>query len=592
MTPSRASLVGFLAVALITLGASVGGAASAARCSDGRWTIDDGPLTIGPLSIGVVALRDGVPELQGRPLLQGSCRALRWSLGRAEGETRLRALFACRAPEGTQRSRRFPLRLRARIVDGCARMEGAFAVRRFGESAHFTGTLTGGACASSADCAAEAYCRLPDGECAATGVCEPRPTECFGVYLTVCGCDGRTYSYCEAAIAGVGVAYYGSCAAACGGIAGMPCPTGEFCDLPAGLCGAADLDGRCVEISAACPEFYSPVCGCDGVTYANDCFRQAAQAQKAHDGPCVEPDCTMNGDCGEGAFCAKPLGECAGDGQCEARPTACPDVYLPVCGCDGQTYGNRCEAAAAGVSAAHEGECGGCTSLLDCPPNEFCQAPIGACGGRGDCTFIEQVCSGAEYDPICGCDGETYPSRCHAAMRAVSIAHVGTCEGVCGGIAGIPCPEGQLCELPAGMCHAADLQGRCVEPGEACIQVYDPVCGCDGQTYSNDCERQRAGAQKSHDGACECVPVCCTLRSEPVDTDGDGCGDVCVATSTCEVSCDCYPDPPFGNYKFCNECPLLCPNCGSYWACVDGTCVEQCGQLPPDVTICFEYPAS
>ncbi|WP_371400269.1 hypothetical protein [Priestia megaterium] len=32
-------------------------------------------------------------------------------------------------------------------------------------------------------------------------------------------------------------------------------------------------------------------------------------------------------------------------------------MYQPVCGCDGKTYGNACQAAGAGVSVASAGAC-------------------------------------------------------------------------------------------------------------------------------------------------------------------------------------------------------------------------------------------
>ncbi len=36
----------------------------------------------------------------------------------------------------------------------------------------------------------------------------------------------------------------------------------------------------------------------------------------------------------------------------------CTRIYLPVCGCDSITYGNACEAEAAGVTWWRAGECG------------------------------------------------------------------------------------------------------------------------------------------------------------------------------------------------------------------------------------------
>jgi hypothetical protein len=73
---------------------------------------------------------------------------------------------------------------------------------------------------------------------------------------------------------------------------------------------------------------------------------------------------------------------------------------------------------------------------------------------------------------------------------------------ICGGFLGLPCPSGQFCELPAGMCNAADLQGVCEPIPGVCPLVFEPVCGCDGTTYGNDCTRKSAGVAKDHDGAC------------------------------------------------------------------------------------------
>jgi hypothetical protein len=76
---------------------------------------------------------------------------------------------------------------------------------------------------------------------------------------------------------------------------------------------------------------------------------------------------------------------------------------------------------------------------------------------------------------------------------------------VCAGIAGLPCPEGSYCRLEVGTC-CCDFQGVCATPPDACADVFDPVCGCDRQTYANECLAAQARVSIDHVGSCPAQP--------------------------------------------------------------------------------------
>lgn len=121
----------------------------------------------------------------------------------------------------------------------------------------------------------------------------------------------------------------------CGGEGGKTCLLGEFCEKPAGTCGDDLQSGICVPTPDACFFIYLPVCGCDGVTYGNDCDRQMAGVSKDSDGPCGE-SCRgdSNNTCSHDEFCDLATGTCGdgtdAEGECVLVPEACSPLTAMI----------------------------------------------------------------------------------------------------------------------------------------------------------------------------------------------------------------------------------------------------------------------
>ena len=191
--------------------------------------------------------------------------------------------------------------------------------------------------------------------------------------------------------------------------------------------------------------------------------------------------------CQKGSYCAAAAGHCPDArtfGVCAKSPQVCPQLIAPVCGCDGQTYGNGCFAAAVGVAVEHAGACaagptcGGIAGIA-CPgmgrcaddPSDSCDPAAGGADCSGICSCIDTVLC------IRGSHFDSDPKVCACVPDAPT----------CGGIAGIACP---------GM-------GRCAD---------DPSDNCDPAAGGADCS-----------GVCSCIDTVLCIRGSHFDSDPKVC---------------------------------------------------------------------
>jgi hypothetical protein len=249
-----------------------------------------------------------------------------------------------------------------------------------------------------------------------------------------------------------------------------------------------------------------------------ECFDETDPAACAV--PAGEPEgaCASGLDCADEEVCLAShpdeadVRRCGGVGRCVPipEPAACGPGNQ-VCGCDGRTYDNRCEAARAGVRVSSVADACGrgpqqvgaylCMSDDDCP-------------ARSSCDLALMSCVVDEPLVACGIDEQCWPgSRCCGSVGiCIAEARSELCFLPPPGTE-LPCFTNDDCLRYLDLGDRADdvvcLGSGCGTPGGCarrpndCGGVLAEVCGCDGLTYTNECWAGSGGTRVAHDGACE-----------------------------------------------------------------------------------------
>lgn len=281
------------------------------------------------------------------------------------------------------------------------------------------------------------------------------------------------------------------------------------------------IDPDQIDLDIFCLEIFNPVCGCDGITYSNDCYAfYYGGVTSWEPGECSIQEC----------FDSTMINE--------LQP--CPVAYIPVCGCDGITYWNSCDALYYnGITEWTEGECNFQSDCLDLGDIDFgfCDFPLGIALINGSCQSIsgcDWTVNDVNYQPWFFDNMDD----CMACIDSTGCLNLsGINFGLCDAILGIGYTS-EGCNYISGcstigsdgidygdyffenMADCEALCGNdtlCVDPSVIdstifCIQVIDPVCGCNGITYNNECEAMYwYGVTSWTDGECPPEPDCMDL---------------------------------------------------------------------------------
>lgn len=218
-----------------------------------------------------------------------------------------------------------------------------------------------------------------------------------------------------------------------------------------------------------------------------------------------------NKQCGGDKVCtgmfARGCPDDGGIGVCLPRPRSCPSRRDPVCGCDGVTYDNMCQAVKAGASALHVGACA-------VPPD--CDVNGAACPGNGECApDRDRKRQSRWWNPIpkarpgtCECNAS---ENCGPGERFNDSPLVCACEGAPDPCDGVACPRGQEC-LPNGgapSCVPDACSGISCGAGRVCVVQPDRTASCMTNTCSGISCGMGQACVVAPDGSPACWPNVC-----------------------------------------------------------------------------------